>query len=290
MIPRLSYSAIDDLVYGCPYKRYLRSGAGLKGDPMGAAAGGGVAVHKTLERWMKGEFEPHDFLDVTDDEVRRMAAEGDLKPEEEEEALDTAEAAILNFVGGAIPEGQPGEGGTLLARYRDYEPIHLEHWWNMRMEPTYDGDVVGITDAVLRNPLGGTTLVDWKTAGRLDRYPLDGSGNLLQSGLYWMAERGLLKEPAFFEYAVMRTKTSDHHAFQPVRVIQLQPDTEQENRVWQMVDRAAHIIDAGEFPKNPDTWLCPTYCDYSTENGGPCNPDNPTQEIPVREWNEHPEE
>lgn len=297
-----SHSTLDNLLDGCAWQVYLERFAGLRIEHDHPRAAVGTAYHAALEaheeqrrlwHYSGGRAGDPDgihrelALRLAFDVLSRLpAAWTDDYPSVQ--GHDEVHTAVTHWWDAPIPGGQPGAGGSIRDRLVGWKPVAVESGFTLHTEASAR-PLRGFPDAIYvtlgRDELDAGTLVvvDHKQAKNFGRYPTDGSKQRLQGAMYARAARDATNLPGsrrrglpLAEFHISRVLEGSNSRFQPVRVLQVQAtDADVE-----LIDRRMGIGDAavaaGEFPKNPDWFLCkPEWCPHHVEAGGTCTPHAP---------------
>lgn len=296
---RFSHSLISDVLDNCAYKAYLERIVGLPRETNGRLAVGS-AYHAAIEaheherrvyhmtRGAKGNPEGVDQGTAADrglDSLKHAGVDWEADDMSGDDACDMLLAAIGHWYETTIPEGQPGAGGSLRDRVLQWRPVSVEVFWKLWMPAQTSIPVVGAADCVYLTGDDRLVVVDHKSANSFSSWKHDGDGKRDQAAMYVLAAmrspllpatRGDLPE---FEYHIARTKAGKNANFEGVRCIAIDVDRVDLDFVKTRIGLAHDRMLDGNFPKNPDSWLCsPRWCSFHIEAGGPCDPHAPPEQ------------
>lgn len=295
-ITRLSHSRVKALLDNCAYQQALEKIVGLE-QPNHPRAAVGIAHHYAIERHEEyrrnyrtsgGAVGDPDGLPLNDMQAiaKRELDEQDVNWEafDYDESVEQLRVGLEHWYHGAIPDDQPGGGGSLRDRVMPWTPIAIEAFWTIWLpEDTYL-PVAGSPDGVYRDEDSELVVVDQKNATRFGRYPLDGNGLRDQSTMYVLAAMTAPNMPAMpgerarFEYHISRCVEGKTSRFQQLRVVTIDVDDVDLDYVHSRIAKAGTRVDNSNFPKNPDSWLCsPEWCSFHKDAGGPCDPYGPQE-------------
>lgn len=282
-----SKSSMSTLLDGCAYHWY-REKLLKERTPYHPRAAAGVAYHTAIEAHelarMEGQPDGID-RDRMHDLADQSFQEQELDPfhPDVNDDVDGMHAAIDHWWDAPIPDGQPGAGDTLRQRVLAWKPLAVERRFELWIAGVGARPVVGFPDQTYHDlETDRLKVVDAKSSRGFRRFPHDGKRSRDQAAIYERATRlarghpGAFGLPVDFEYHVARTKRSDHHAFEPVRVVAIEVDDLDHDYINQRIDKAERLLADRAFDKNPDWFLCsPDWCPFHVQAGGDCDPQVP---------------
>lgn len=296
---KLSHSVVTGMLSDCAYRVGLKSIVRLPSPPNGRLAAG-IAFHAAIEA--------HERARILDDRSRGRAGDPAGLPFDElvqvahqvvsiqsvdwredgltqEEAQEQAESALYHWFFTPLPAGQLGSGGSLRDRVMQWRPLSAENRWKLWLPPETSLETVGIVDGVYLDPDSNElVVVDNKTANRFGKWRLDGEGQRDQATLYALATMlspsmpGRRDSIPRFEYHIARTQKGKTSRFEGSRVVSIQVDDVDLEYIQERLGTAHQQQLAGQWPKNPGSWLCsPAWCPFHKDAGGICDPHGPPE-------------